>query len=178
MTLSWSPQATAGADHPRSRRHRRPLYGHQEGPLPVITDCYCYLPLYGFCGASVGGQLRPATSKPARAASRRSRDRPANPRPLAVRAHLLRADSGFAREALMAWCEQKRVDYLSGSPATPPGRHDRRGACRGKRLQPRRPAARRAASRTSSGRRLIAGAKAPRRRQGGGTHGGPTRASS
>jgi hypothetical protein len=27
---------------------------------------------------------------------------------------LLRADSGFAREALMAWCEQNRVDYLFG----------------------------------------------------------------
>ena len=27
---------------------------------------------------------------------------------------LLRADSGFAREALMAWCEKNRVDYLFG----------------------------------------------------------------
>jgi hypothetical protein len=27
---------------------------------------------------------------------------------------LLRADSGFAREALMAWCEANRVDYLFG----------------------------------------------------------------
>ena len=27
---------------------------------------------------------------------------------------LLRADSGFAREALMAWCEANRVDYLVG----------------------------------------------------------------
>src|SRR5208282_1125747 len=27
---------------------------------------------------------------------------------------LLRADSGFAREALMAWCEQNKVDYLFG----------------------------------------------------------------
>ena len=27
---------------------------------------------------------------------------------------LLRADSGFAREALMAWCEQNRVDYVFG----------------------------------------------------------------
>jgi hypothetical protein len=25
---------------------------------------------------------------------------------------LLRADSGFAREPLMAWCEDNRVDYL------------------------------------------------------------------
>jgi hypothetical protein len=27
---------------------------------------------------------------------------------------LLRADSGFAREALMAWCERNRVDYVLG----------------------------------------------------------------
>ena len=27
---------------------------------------------------------------------------------------LLRADSGFAREALMAWCEKNRVDYVFG----------------------------------------------------------------
>ncbi len=27
---------------------------------------------------------------------------------------MLRADSGFAREALMAWCEESRVDYLFG----------------------------------------------------------------
>ena len=27
---------------------------------------------------------------------------------------LLRADSGFAREPLMAWCEDNRVDYLFG----------------------------------------------------------------
>jgi len=27
---------------------------------------------------------------------------------------MLRADSGFAREPLMAWCEANRVDYLFG----------------------------------------------------------------
>jgi len=27
---------------------------------------------------------------------------------------LLRADSGFAREALMVWCDQHRVDYVFG----------------------------------------------------------------
>ena len=27
---------------------------------------------------------------------------------------LLRADSGFAREALMAWCEENRVDFVFG----------------------------------------------------------------
>jgi hypothetical protein len=28
----------------------------------------------------------------------------------------LRADSGFAREELMAWCEAERVDFLFGLP--------------------------------------------------------------
>jgi hypothetical protein len=36
---------------------------------------------------------------------------------------LLRADSGFAREALMAWCEKNRVDYLFG-----PARNERLAA--------------------------------------------------
>ena len=27
---------------------------------------------------------------------------------------VLRADSGFAREALMAWCEANKVDYVFG----------------------------------------------------------------
>ena len=27
---------------------------------------------------------------------------------------MLRADSGFTRDALMAWCEANRVDYLFG----------------------------------------------------------------
>jgi hypothetical protein len=27
---------------------------------------------------------------------------------------ILRADSGFAREALMHWCEANRVDYIFG----------------------------------------------------------------
>ena len=41
-------------------------------------------------------------------------DRGADPRQLARRRILLRADLGFAREALMAWCGANRVDCLSG----------------------------------------------------------------
>ena len=38
-----------------------PLHGHQEGRFfHGYYDCYCYLPLYIFCGpASVGGQAAP-----------------------------------------------------------------------------------------------------------------------
>jgi hypothetical protein len=32
---------------------------------------------------------------------------------------MLRADSGFARESLMTWCEQNRVDYLFGLARNP-----------------------------------------------------------
>ena len=33
---------------------------------------------------------------------------------MAQDAHSLRANSGFAREALMAWCEQNRTDFVFG----------------------------------------------------------------
>ena len=45
---------------------------------------------------------------------------------------VLRADSGFAREPLMAWCEQnaRRLPVRPGAQRAP-GRGDRGGACRG-----------------------------------------------
>jgi hypothetical protein len=94
-----------------------PLHGHQEGRFfHGYYDCYCYLPLYVFCGRHLlAAQLRPANID----ASAGSVEEVA--RIVAqIRARwphvriLLRADSGFAREALMAWCEQNRVDYVFG----------------------------------------------------------------
>ena len=93
------------------------LHGHQEGRFfHGYYDAYCYLPLYVFCGrhllvaklrrsnidASAG-----AVEEVARIVARLRRRWPR------VRI-LLRADSGFARESLMAWSEQNRVDYLFG----------------------------------------------------------------
>ncbi len=43
---------------------------------------------------------------------------------------LLRADSGFAREALMTWCEDNRVDYVFGLARNARLRHDRGRTCR------------------------------------------------
>ena len=94
-----------------------PLHGHQEGRFfHGYYDCYCYLPLYIFCGRHLlAAKLRRsnidasagAVEEVARVVTRiRSRW----PR---VRI-LLRADAGFAREALMRWCELNRVDYLFG----------------------------------------------------------------
>jgi hypothetical protein len=94
-----------------------PLHGHQEGRFfHGYYDCYCYLPLYVFCGRQLlAAKLRRsnidaaagAKDEVARIVARIRRRWPK------VRI-LLRADSGFAREELMAWCEQQRVDYVFG----------------------------------------------------------------
>jgi hypothetical protein len=94
-----------------------PLHGHQEGRFfHGYYDCYCYLPLYVFCGRHLLAAKLRRSNIDASAGSadeiarivRQIRDR--WPR---VRI-LLRADSGFAREELMAWCEENRVDYVLG----------------------------------------------------------------
>lgn len=94
-----------------------PLHGHQEGRFfHGYYDCYCYLPLYVFCGRHLLAAKLRRSNIDAAAGSvdeigrivRHIRTR--WPR---VRI-LLRGDSGFAREALMAWCEANRVDYLFG----------------------------------------------------------------
>ena len=94
-----------------------PLHGHQEGRFfHGYYDCYCYLPLYVFCGRQLlAAKLRRsnidaaagAKDEVARLVARIRRRWPK------VRI-VLRADSGFAREELMAWCEEQRVDYLFG----------------------------------------------------------------
>jgi len=94
-----------------------PLHGHQEGRFfHGYYDCYCYLPLYVFCGRHLlAAKLRPADID-ASAGSREEIERIVRQ----IRARwphvriLLRADSGFAREELMAWCEANRVDYVFG----------------------------------------------------------------
>ena len=94
-----------------------PLHGHQEGRFfHGYYDCYCYLPLYVFCGRHLlAAKLRPSDID-ASAGSVEEVERivqQIRTRWPHVRI-LLRADSGFAREALMAWCEENRVDYLFG----------------------------------------------------------------
>jgi hypothetical protein len=94
-----------------------PLHGHQEGRFfHGYYDNYCYLPLYVFCGRHLlVAKLRPAdidasagrVEEVARVVARIRQRWPA------VRL-LLRADAGFAREALMAWCEDNAVDFLFG----------------------------------------------------------------
>jgi hypothetical protein len=94
-----------------------PLHGHQEGRFfHGYYDCHCYLPLYVFCGRHLlAAKLRRADIDASAGAVEEiarivGRIRARWPR---VRI-LLRADSGFAREALMAWCEASRVDFVLG----------------------------------------------------------------
>lgn len=94
-----------------------PLHGHQLGRFfHGYYDCYCYLPLYVFCGEHLlAATLRPANIDGAAGAlevSRRlvERIRASWPQVRIV----LRGDSGFCRENLMAWSEANGVDYIFG----------------------------------------------------------------
>jgi hypothetical protein len=94
-----------------------PVHGEQEGRFfHGYYGGYCYLPLYVFCGRHLlAAKLRPANidgSAGAREEVERivGQIRARWPRVKIV----LRADSGFAREALMAWCEDNGVYYLFG----------------------------------------------------------------
>src|ERR1700694_4417382 len=94
-----------------------PLHGHQEGRFfHGYYDCYCYLPLYVFCGRHLlAAKLRPANIDAAAGAVEQiarivTQIRARWPHTRII----LRADSGFAREAVMGWCEANAVDYIFG----------------------------------------------------------------
>ena len=94
-----------------------PIYGHQEGRFfHGYYDCYCYLPLYIFCGRHLlAAKLRQSNIDGAAGAREEVERIVAQIRQRWPRVRiLLRADSGFAREELMAWCERHRVDFLFG----------------------------------------------------------------
>src|SRR5271168_1777429 len=94
-----------------------PLHGHQEGRFfHGYYDCYCYLPLYVFCGRHLlAAKLRPSNIDGSAGAVEEVARLVAQIRARWPRTRiLLRADSGFAREALMAWCETNRVDFVFG----------------------------------------------------------------
>jgi len=94
-----------------------PLHGKQEGRFfHGYYGHYCYLPLYIFCGDHLlCARLRPS-NQDASAGSLTELERIVGQ----IRAQwpkvriILRADSGFCREELMAWCESRRVDYVFG----------------------------------------------------------------
>jgi hypothetical protein len=93
------------------------LHGNQEGRFyHGFYDSYCYLPLYIFCGRHLlAARLRPASVDAASGIvdeiARITAD---------IREHwpettiLVRADSGFCRDALMTWCENNDVHFVLG----------------------------------------------------------------
>ena len=94
-----------------------PLHGHQLGRFfHGYYKRYCYLPLYVFCGEFLlAARLRPADIDGAAGTVpvlaqlvELIRTRWPNVR------IVLRGDSGFCREAIMAWCENNGVDYILG----------------------------------------------------------------
>ena len=94
-----------------------PLHGQQEGRFfHGYYGGYCYLPLYMFCGHQLlVAKLRPANVDAAAGAVAEVQRVVGQ-----IRARwpevriILRADSGFAREELMGWCEDHGVDYVFG----------------------------------------------------------------
>jgi len=94
-----------------------PLHGHQEGRFfHGYYRCYCYLPLYIFCGEHLlCARLRPS-NQDASAGSVDELERIVSQ----IRARwpktriVIRGDAGFCREAIMAWCEANNVCYVLG----------------------------------------------------------------
>jgi Transposase DDE domain group 1 len=99
-----------------------PLHGHQEGRFfHGYYDCHCYLPLYVFCGRHLlAAKLRRSNIDAAAGALEEVARIVAQIRAswpgVAI---VLRADSGFARDELMAWCEGNDVDYVFGLARNP-----------------------------------------------------------
>ncbi|HMZ02799.1 MAG TPA: IS1380 family transposase [Burkholderiaceae bacterium] len=99
-----------------------PLHGHQEGRFfHGYYDCYCYLPLYIFCGRHLlAAKLRRSNKDGADGAIEEVARIVGQIRRRWPRTRiLLRGDSGFCRETLMAWCEANRVDYVFGLARNP-----------------------------------------------------------
>jgi hypothetical protein len=94
-----------------------PLHGEQEGRFfHGYYGGYCYLPLYIFCGPHLLCALLRSSDRDASAGAVTEVERIV----AQIRSRwpqvqiILRADSGFAREELMAWCEKHEVDFVFG----------------------------------------------------------------
>ncbi len=93
------------------------LHGNQEGRFfHGHYDCYCYLPLYIYCGDDLlCAKLRTADTDPADGVTEEL-DRIVG----LIRSKwkhveiLIRGDSGFCREELMRWCEDRGLFYILG----------------------------------------------------------------
>ena len=94
-----------------------PLHGEQEGRFfHGYYGHYCYLPLYIFCGEFLLCARLRASNIDASAGSvaelKRIVEQIRSAWPWVC--IVVRGDSGFCREELLAWCEAEGVDYLLG----------------------------------------------------------------
>lgn len=127
-----------------------PVYGEQEGRhFHGYYDCYCYLPLYIFCGRHLlAAKLRTSSVDAADGACEEVARIVAH-----IRARwpsttiVVRADGGFCRDDLMTWCEANDVQYVLGLAG-----NERLVA----RIAPEMKAARRKAKRTGQPARVFA----------------------
>ena len=94
-----------------------PLHGHQEGRFfHGYYRCYCYLPLYIFCGEHLlCARLRPSNQDGAAGSVDELERIIAQIRGRWPKTRIvIRGDAGFCREAIMAWCETHDVRYVLG----------------------------------------------------------------
>ena len=99
-----------------------PLHGAQEGRFfHGYYDCHCYLPLYIVCGEHVlCARLRPSDIDAPHGWENELPRMVAQIRAAWPRTRiLLRGDSGFCREPIMAWCEAEGLGYVFGLARNP-----------------------------------------------------------
>jgi hypothetical protein len=93
------------------------LHGHQEGRFfHGYYGHYCYLPLYIFCGEFLLCARLRTSDRDAAAGTVEELERIVE----RIRARwpeipiAIRADSGFARDEILAWCEARGIGYVVG----------------------------------------------------------------
>ena len=94
-----------------------PVHGEQEGRFfHGYYDCYCYLPLYIFCGDYLlGAKLRPSNIDASEGVKKELERIVGKIREKWSKVRIIvRGDSGFCREEVMGWCEGNGVDYVFG----------------------------------------------------------------
>ena len=99
-----------------------PLHGAQEGAFfNGYYRCYCYMPLYVFCGDHLlCARLRPSNIDASLGSEAELERMVAQIREQWPNVQIiLRGDSGFCRSGLMDWCDSNGVDYILGLPRSP-----------------------------------------------------------
>jgi hypothetical protein len=99
-----------------------PLHGAQEGAFyNGYYKCYCYMPLYVFCGDHLlCARLRPSNIDAPLGSEAELERMVAQIREQWPDVQIiLRGDSGFCRSDLMDWCDANGVDYILGLSRSP-----------------------------------------------------------